>query len=149
MEPAKAVRQNSIDTELVPEPMSNRATVAIIDDDPAVLDALGMLLRREDLIVRLFASAEDFFASAEPSPQVDIALIDPHLPGMGGVEAINRLNEAYPELPIIGITASPDSEIAHAASRAGARVILAKPVSAEKLIATVMACSTLVTHSPW
>ncbi len=116
---------------------TSQLTIAVVEDEPAVLDAFQMVLTKASWRVLLCARAEALFAWLDTGEAIDCVLMDPNLPGMNGAEAVALLQHRYPALPVIGISASPDGPLAHATSRAGARVMLAKPVNAAKLVATI------------
>jgi len=108
--------------------------VVILDDEPEVLDALRMLLEHHDYGVDGFDNGADFLSALRSGLPVDCLLLDAHLPVIEGEQVAQQVRLLNPTLPIIGITAWPASPMAHATSRAGARVMLTKPVSAEKLL---------------
>jgi FixJ family two-component response regulator len=59
-------------------------TVFIVEDDPSVRDALGLLLGLQGLTVALFADAESFLAARRPD-WYGCLLIDIRMPGMDGL----------------------------------------------------------------
>ena len=85
---------------------SQPPTVAVVDDDEAVRDALSNLLASLDLGVATFASAEAFLAS--PACRDAACLIaDVQMPGMSGLDLQRHLAESGNRLPVILITAFP------------------------------------------
>ena len=71
---------------------SKPLTVAVVDDDEAVRDALSNLLASLDLGVATFASAEEFLAS--PACRAAACLItDVQMPGMSGLDLQRHLAE--------------------------------------------------------
>ena len=101
--------------------------VFIIDDEPAVLDALRLMLGTFGYACRTFLSAEEFLAAVPPaSPGCVIA--DVRLPGMSGIELQKELTRRGHGLPMIFITAHGDIRMAVAAVKAGAVDFLIKPV---------------------
>lgn len=73
-------------------------TVYVVDDDPAIREAIALLARSIHLPVRAFGSAPDFlhaYASAGPACLVT----DVCLPGMDGLELQQALAERDPGLP--------------------------------------------------
>jgi DNA-binding NarL/FixJ family response regulator len=67
----------------------------------------------------------------------DVILMDVHMPGGGGVEAVERLHEHCPSLPVIMLTVSANDEDLLGAIRAGARGYLLKNAEAEELYAAI------------
>ena len=76
-------------------------TLAVVDDDDDVRTALSRLLRAMGYRVVTFASAEDFEAR---SVEVDCAIIDMRLPGVGGLELCERLRQRPSPLPVVLVT---------------------------------------------
>jgi DNA-binding NarL/FixJ family response regulator len=54
------------------------------------------------------ANAEEALAAAGANADLDLVLIDIHMPGMGGVEGVRRLRAARPELPVLACSATED-----------------------------------------
>ena len=64
-------------------------------------------------------------------------MIDAYLPGMNGLELLQRLDDARPRLPAIMITGNSDVPMAVQAMKAGALDFIEKPISRRKLLASV------------
>ena len=64
---------------------ASEATVFVVDDDPAVRSALGMLLRSMKLRVELFPCAKDFLEAGD-ALRPGCVLADVRMPGMSGLE---------------------------------------------------------------
>lgn len=113
--------------------------IAIVEDDEAVRDSICLVLESAGLSAVEYATGEAFLAAYVAGERFAAVVLDPHLPGKNGAQIAHELTERSPALPILGITAHPNSPLAHATSRAGARVMLTKPVSAESLVAKLQA----------
>lgn len=122
------------------------ATVYIIDDDDAVREALRSVLEAEGCKVRDFESCEDFLEGS--SGETDgCLLVDAYLPGMSGLELLNRLQQSGPALPAIMITGNSDVQTAVRAMKAGAADFIEKPVGATELLAGVRQALALARDS--
>jgi FixJ family two-component response regulator len=111
-------------------------TVLIVDDDPAVREALSSLLRSVGMNVRTFASAREFLSgarSAEPSCLV----LDVRLPGLSGLDLQQELRRAGEMIPIVFITGYGDIPTTVRAMKAGAMEFLPKPFSEENLLQAI------------
>ena len=108
-------------------------TVFIIDDDPAVGDALGRLLRSVGLDVRLFASVPEFLKSERPNGPTCLVL-DVRLPGRSGLDFQGELAAANVQIPIIFITAHGDIPMSVQAMKGGAIEFLTKPYHDQVMI---------------
>lgn len=113
--------------------MNSTPTVFLTDDDPAIRDAVGLLLRTNGLAVETFASASDFLQS-DALHRPGCLLLDVRMPGMSGLDLQKRLQELSCRLPIIFITGHGDVPMAIRAMKAGAFDFLEKPFAAPLLI---------------
>lgn len=111
-------------------------TVFIVDDDPSVRDALGLLLGVHGYRIALFASGEDFLAAWRDS-WVGCVLVDIRMPGMDGLALQQALIARGCTLPLIIISGHGDVESARAAFKAQARDFLQKPLAEDKLIKAI------------
>ena len=108
-------------------------TVAVVDDDEAVRDALSNLLASLDLGVATFASAEEFLAS--PACSVAACLItDVQMPGMSGLDLQRHLVSIGSRVPVILITAFPRDHLRQQAEAEGAFGFFAKPFDGRLMI---------------
>ena len=114
--------------------MSEGMMVAIIDDDEAVLDSLRMMLTRYGFEVRLFKSAEDYFAAGDQETPCCI-VCDVRLPDMSDLQA--ELQKRKSVVPVILITRHGDIGVAVSAVKAGAHDFLEKPFSPDRLVETI------------
>lgn len=78
------------------------------------------------------AEALDFMADKQ-GEAVDIVLLDLVMPGMDGIEVLNRLRPRWPNLPVIMLTAHSSINTVVDAMRAGANDFIVKPASAERI----------------
>lgn len=107
--------------------------VYLVDDDDAVRDSLGLLLRSIGLDCELYASALDFLEHYDPKRQ-SCLVADIRMPGLSGLELQQRLNEQRTEVPIIFITGHGDVPMAVNAMKAGAADFVQKPFRDQDLI---------------
>jgi len=113
------------------------ATIYIVDDDDAVRDSMRALLESHGLAVRDYASAHRFLDDEEVHERNGLPrclLLDLHMPGMGGAELLERLREANSPIPVIVLTGRADVPLRDRVIRAGARVLLEKPVGYDDLM---------------
>ena len=116
--------------------MNPGLTVAVIDDDEAVLDSLRMILRRYDFEVRSFTSAEAFLADRDRETACCI-VCDVRLPDMSGLELQAELQKRRSAVPIVLITGHGDISMAVSAVKAGAYDFLEKPFLPDRLIEAI------------
>jgi FixJ family two-component response regulator len=109
------------------------ATVIVIDDDPAVREALGSLLRSVGFQVILLASVADFLKSGRPAGPSCLVL-DVRLPGQSGLDLQQYLATVNIQLPITFITAHGDIPMTVRAMKGGAIEFLTKPFRDQDLL---------------
>lgn len=110
--------------------------VFIVDDDVAVRDALTLMIEQENIQVKAFASGEDFLASYEQECY-SCVLLDVGMPGMDGLQVQTELSKREFLLPIIFLTGHGNIPMSVRAIKAGAVDFLTKPITREKLFATI------------
>jgi RNA polymerase sigma factor (sigma-70 family) len=116
--------------------MSDHLTVFIVDDDPAVRDALSLLLGIQDYRVAVFGDAESFL-KAYKSTWRGCLVLDIRMPGMDGLTLQKHLAQLGSELPVIIMTGHGDVASAREAFRAFAVDFLEKPLDHRKLLAAI------------
>lgn len=112
------------------------ATVFIVDDDDAVRDSLGLLMKSAGLHAEAFDSAESFLRDYDPL-RPGCLVLDIRMPGMSGLELQGELVDRESSLPIIFITAHGDIPMAVEAVRQGAVDFIQKPFDDTELVAKV------------
>ncbi len=112
------------------------ATIFVIDDDDMVRDYVRLLLELEGLTVEAYACSEAFLAAYRLGRH-GCLVIDLHLPGMSGIELLERLAADGHRLPAIIITGRGDVKTAVQAMKVGAVDFIEKPFSQGELIASI------------
>jgi DNA-binding NtrC family response regulator len=87
-------------------PTGNAPTVLIVEDERIARCALASLLDRSGFEAHAHESAEDALRDIEHGCNAEIALVDIDLPGMSGLDLIQRLEEKKPGLVAIVISAA-------------------------------------------
>ena len=108
-------------------------SIAIVDDDEALREAMKSLVRSLGHGVSTFDSAEEFLQSEKIS-DTSCLITDLHMPGSSGLDLQDRLIATGHRFPIIFITGYPDEEVRAQAMKAGAIAFLSKPFNADHLI---------------
>jgi FixJ family two-component response regulator len=109
--------------------------IAVIDDDASVRRALVRLFRTVGLEVAQFATAEDYLAGT--ARDVDCLVIDVNLPGISGLELLEKLR-GETQKPALVITAQGDEQARNRAVALGAAGFFPKPCDNRELLATVV-----------
>jgi FixJ family two-component response regulator len=111
-------------------------TIHIVDDDAAFRTAIGRLLTLCGYSVALYESAAQLLAAPAPTAPGCI-LLDVRMNGLTGPQLQSRLAELGNRLPIIFVTGHGDIATSVRAIKAGAEDFLTKPVTKEKLLASI------------
>lgn len=107
-------------------------TVLVVDDDQLVLELLQEYLRDEEFQVITAGSGEDGISKVK-SVRVDIALIDYKMPGMDGLETIEKITHTDPDTVTILMTGFPTIESSVKAMKLGASNYILKPFKLEEV----------------
>jgi len=123
--------------------------IAVIDDDEATLFYLAEFFRGRGHKVETFVEAQRFFAylSSQISNNessnaalnrsgrfpFDLVFSDIKMPGINGIELTRRVHDAYPEIPVVLITAFPDVHAAVNGMKEGAYDYVEKPFSLDRI----------------
>ena len=114
----------------------SNARILVIDDDPAIRDSLRMTLEYQGYSVML-ASGGDEGAALVEREAPDLVFLDIKMPGMDGLEVLQRLRPLTEVTPIIVLSGNADIQTAVEATRLGAFDIVEKPLSTDRLLVLV------------
>jgi FixJ family two-component response regulator len=117
-------------------------TIAIVDDDAAVLTGIERLLNAHGFATKGFGSAEAFL-DRRPTTGIDCILLDIHLGGMSGIALRRELARFGSELPVIFMTAFDDQTTRDQAQDAGCIAYLRKPFAGRLLIEAIARATTV------
>jgi two-component system, LuxR family, response regulator FixJ len=117
--------------------MTDPVRIALIDDDAAVLDSLRLYLLRQNLDTSCFSSAEDFLSSLDNAARFDCVVSDVRMPGMSGLDLLDRLAVRGVRSPVILITGQGDVDMAVKAMKAGAFDFVEKPFDETHLLESI------------
>ena len=109
------------------------STVYIVDDDQAIRHAMELLMRSVGLDYEIFHSGDDFLSSHN-NDRAGCLVLDIRMPGLGGLELQDKLNEIGSTLPIIFITGHGDVPMAVEAMQKGAIDFIQKPFRDQELL---------------
>ncbi|AYM07134.1 response regulator transcription factor [Agrobacterium tumefaciens] len=107
--------------------------IAVVDDDPAIREAMDDLIMSFGYECRLFVSAEQFLESKQQA-DIDCIVVDVKMPGLSGIELQSELNRRGSHPPMIFVTSYQDERTRNAALNGGALAFLGKPVNIVSLI---------------
>jgi DNA-binding NtrC family response regulator len=105
--------------------------ILLIEDEPGVMDVMLRVLQRAGFGVRAAQDGAAALAALHERPPM-LAILDLVLPGISGFAILAHIQQQYPSLPVIVITANPQA-IAHPTAR-NVRHYLLKPFHIEELL---------------
>jgi RNA polymerase sigma factor (sigma-70 family) len=114
------------------------SVVYLVDDDPAILKMLSVLVASLDVNVQAFASAREFLSVYRAVPS-QCLICDLRMPDIDGMELQNRLAMIDATLPIIFLTGFAEVGIAVDAMKHGAFDFIEKPFSSQALLSKIKA----------
>ncbi len=106
---------------------SNRFRILIVDDEPSIIILLSRILEQEGYTVRTALSGQEALKEIKGFLP-DLVITDLKMPGMSGLELMNRVKESHPETDFIILTAFATVENAVQAMKKGAFDYLLKPL---------------------
>jgi DNA-binding NtrC family response regulator len=133
------------------EPASEPATILIVDDEPIIRDTLTEYLTQEGFAVAACGNGEEALHLAAER-RFQVALCDVQLPGIDGIELLERLLKISPETFVLLITAYATVENAVEAFQRGAQDYLMKPILLEEVLNKVrrlLAYQSLNQENQW
>ncbi len=122
--------------ENVASVVPSQETVYVVDDDEAVRDSLAALLETIGFNVRLFGQGLEFLSAIGTSFR-GCVLLDVQLPGLSGLEVVERLAENESKLAIVLMTAFATPEILSRAERPNVVALVEKPLNQALLIENI------------
>lgn len=114
--------------------MNHSNQVWVVDDDKSIRWVLEKALTRSGIFVDVFNSADAMLRKLETSSP-DAVISDIRMPGMNGIELLEKINLKHPKLPVIITTAHSDLDSAVASYKSGAFEYLPKPFDIDEAIA--------------
>ena len=114
-------------------------TILIVDDEPGIRRSLGESLTEEGFAVLKAERGEQALDLLEnpDSEGIDLMLLDVWLPGIDGLETLQRAKTLRPDLPVVMISGHANIDTALNATKLGAFDFLEKPVDLDRLLLVV------------
>ena len=112
--------------------MNKSARILIIDDEESIRDSCSQVLKRSGYQVETAVDGREGLKKFKQK-RADAVLLDLKLPGWHGMQVLQKINQAAPEIPVIIITGFASIESAVDTIKQGAFDYLAKPFSPEEL----------------
>src|SRR5271157_3305655 len=132
--------EGDVEHEITPPSLTKAPLVAVVDDDPDIIELVSVHLRKTGMKVREFLDAESFYRFLRQDVP-DLVLLDLMLPDADGVEVCKflRRNERLSAVPVIMLTAKADEVDRVLGLELGADDYVTKPFSPKELVARAKA----------
>ncbi|MDD5336021.1 MAG: response regulator transcription factor [Rhodoferax sp.] len=110
--------------------------ILVVDDHALVREGLRQVLKGLDEQVEVLEAAHcvGAFEIAAQHCDLDLVLLDYHLPDMNGLDALTIFSEKHPELPIVMLSGSVNPQIARKVMQRGASGFITKASLSSKLL---------------
>ena len=115
---------------------TSRSTVLIVDDEEAIRELMVTALATKTRDVLAAASGDEALEILKRT-EVDLVLLDLSMPGMNGVDTFREIHTLRPALPVMIVTAYPDSDMMAKALEIGPFSMISKPVDLLQIQKTV------------
>jgi two-component system chemotaxis response regulator CheY len=116
--------------------LTGNGRVLVVDDEPAVRNIVRLILEKagyEVLEAENGEAAIEALNTGENRLVLDVVICDIRMPKINGIQAIEYFQREYPHVPIIVLTAYPETQMAVSFMRNGVADYLIKPVDAQKV----------------
>jgi len=115
---------------------TSRSTILVVDDEEAIRELMVTALASKTRDV-LTAGGGDEALEIVKRSDVDLVLLDLSMPGMNGVDTFREIHTLRPALPVMIVTAYPDSDLMSKALEIGPFTMISKPVDLAQIQKTV------------
>ena len=112
--------------------MSEKATILVVDDEQSQRQAIAGFLGKLNYDVLNSSNGEDALRAIEQEP-IDLVISDIKMPGLSGLELLQKAKNIIPDITFIFMTAYGSIDDAVAAMRLGAFNYLSKPIDIDEL----------------
>jgi len=113
--------------------MSNPTKVLLVDDEEEFVSTLAERLEIRGFVTEV-ATSGDMAISAVQDKNFDIVVLDLMMPGIGGLEVMEKIKSMYPDMPIILLTGHGSAKEGMEGLELGAFDYLMKPLDIDELI---------------
>jgi two-component system, NtrC family, nitrogen regulation response regulator NtrX len=111
--------------------------ILIVDDESAIRESLGLILRYEHHDVLQAGEGRAALAQVEQHPDIDLLFLDIKMPGRDGLEVLGDVLKVRPDVPVIVISGHATFETAVEATKRGAFDFIEKPLDREVVLLKV------------
>lgn len=149
MQPLQPHKQRPL-TVVSEAPKISGMRVLIADDHDLVREALASFLQGEGVVeVQTVPTLDDAVRAADESGSFDLVLLDYNMPGMNGLEGLDRMIAANDRRPVAIISGTASRSLAEQAIRAGAAGFVPKTMSSRSMVSAVRFMAAGEVYAPF
>lgn len=119
-------KEKSLPTGTPSEVTTDLVHVLLVDDEIELLESLKKILERRQMEVHITQSGEQALEVLK-NTYIDVVVLDVKMPGMDGLETLQRMKRKFPAVEVILLTGHPSVETAIRGIKLGASEYLIKP----------------------
>ena len=120
--------------------MSEAANILLVDDEPGMLRYIRTLLEVDDYKVETATTGEEALQRVEKGLHPDLVLLDVLMPGIDGLETLEKLRRMKPGIKVVMLSCVSDTRKVVQAMKSGAQDYLTKPFQKAELDAVIDLC---------
>jgi two-component system response regulator AtoC len=120
--------------------MTERAKILLVDDEPGMLRYIRTLLEVDNHIVQTASTGEEALELVEKGLQPNLVLLDLLMPGIDGLETLERLRKLQPNVRVVMLSCVNDTKKVVQAIRLGATDYITKPFQKVELDTVIDQC---------
>jgi DNA-binding NtrC family response regulator len=120
--------------------MSKAAKILLVDDEPGMLRYIRTLLEVEEYKVETATTGEEALLAIEKGLVPDLVLLDVLMPGIDGLETLEKLRQARPNIKVVMLSCVSDTRKVVQAMKLGAQDYLTKPFQKAELDKVIGLC---------
>ena len=110
--------------------------ILVVDDEPQIRDLLRRFFTKKNYTVVTAETGAECLAILKKE-EIDAVLLDFAMPGMTGLEALQKIQALHPGLPVVMVTGETDEDLAKAMLEEGAFDYVMKPMNFDYLERTI------------
>ena len=119
---------------------SNPTSILVVDDEPSMLGYMRTLLELDSHRVETASNGEAALQRVRRDPQPNVVILDLLMPGLDGLETLERMREVRPSLKVVMLSCVSDTRKVVQAIRLGAQDYLTKPFNKSELDSVLRHC---------
>jgi DNA-binding NarL/FixJ family response regulator len=124
--------------------------ILVVDDHALIREGLRLVLRGLDDAVEVYEAANGAraFDIARQQPDLDLVLLDYHLPDYTGLQALEVFGRQHPSLPVVMLSGSVNPRLMHEVMARGASAFVTKSGMSEELLSVIRIVLAGGVHMP-